>query len=76
MILKLFLNIQMIWMIFKKILKNTIPKKPRKVLMVFDDMITDLLSNKQLNSVVTELYIRSRKLNIPLVFVIQHDFSY
>ena len=63
-------------MIFKKILKNTIPKKPRKVLMVFDDMITDLLSNKQLNSVVTELYIRSRKLNIPLVFVIQHDFSY
>ena len=40
------------------------PNKKRKILIVFDDMIADTLSNKKLNSVVTELFSRSRKLNI------------
>ena len=39
----------------------------RKILTVFDDMIADMLSNKKLNPLVTELYIRGRKLNISLV---------
>ena len=39
----------------------------RKILIVFDDMIADMLSNKKLNPLVTELYIRGRKLNISLV---------
>ena len=38
-------------------------------------MIADLLSNKKLNPVVTELFIRGRKLNISLVFVTQSYFS-
>ena len=47
------------------------PSKKRKILIVFDDMIADMLSNKKLNPIVTELFIRGRKLNISLVFVIQ-----
>ena len=40
--------------------------KERKILIVFDDMIADM--NKKLDSIVTELFIRGRKLNISLVF--------
>ena len=36
------------------------PNKKRKILIVFDDMIADMLSNKKLNLIVTELFIRSR----------------
>ena len=36
--------------------------KKLKILIVFDDMIADMLSNKNLNSIVTELFIRSREL--------------
>ena len=45
------------------------PNKKRKILIVFDDMIAHMLSNKKLNSVVTELFIRGRKLNTSLVFI-------
>ena len=45
--------------------------KERKILIVFDDMIADMINNKKLNSVVTELFIRGRKLNISLVFITQ-----
>ena len=38
--------------------------KENKVLIVFDDMIADMISNKKLNSIVTELFIRCGKLNI------------
>ena len=37
--------------------------------MFFDDMIAGMLSNKKLNKIVTELFIRGRKLNISLVFI-------
>ena len=40
------------------------PGKKRKVLIVFDDMIADMINNKKLNHIVTELFIRERKLNI------------
>ena len=43
--------------------------KERKILIVFDDMIADMINNKKLNSIVTELFIRGRKLNISLVFI-------
>ena len=39
------------------------------MLIVFDYMIVDLLINKNLNLIVTELFIRGRKLNIPVVFI-------
>ena len=43
--------------------------KERKTLIAFDDMIADMINNKKLNSIVTELFIRGRKLNISLVFI-------
>ena len=49
--------------------------KKRKILIVFDDMIADMLSNKKLNPIVTELFIRGRKLNISLVFIAQCYFA-
>ena len=48
--------------------------KERKMLIVFD-MITDMINNKKLNSIVTELFIRGRKLNISLVFITQSYFK-
>ena len=45
------------------------PDKENKILIVFDDMIADMIHNKKLNSIVTELFIRGRKLNISLVFI-------
>ena len=49
--------------------------KERKILIVFDDMIADMINNKKLNSIVTELFIRGRKLNISLVFITQSYFK-
>ena len=50
-------------------------KKTRKILNVFDDMISDILSNKNLNPIVTELSIRERKLNISLALITQSYFT-
>ena len=43
--------------------------------MVFDDMIDDMIRNKKPNSIVTELFIRGRELNISLVFITQSYFK-
>ena len=43
------------------------PDKENKILIVFDDMVADMIQNKKLNSIVTELVIRGRKSNISLV---------
>ena len=51
------------------------PGKKRKILIVFDDMIADIINNKKLNPVVTELFIRGRKLNISIVFITQSYFK-
>ena len=51
------------------------PDKENKILIVFDDMIADMIINKKLNSIVTELFIRDRKLNISLVFITQSYFK-
>ena len=51
------------------------PNKENKILTVFDDMIADMAYNKKLNSIITELFIRSRKLNISLVFITQSYFK-
>ena len=49
--------------------------KERRILIVFDDAIADMINNKKLNSIVTDLFIRSRKLYIPLVFITQSYFK-
>ena len=41
----------------------------------FDDMIADMINNKRLNPVVTELFITGRKLNISVVFIAQSYFK-
>ena len=51
------------------------PYKENKILIVFDDMIADMIHNKKLNSIVTELFIRGRKLNISLGFITQSYFK-
>ena len=45
------------------------PNKKRKKLIIFDGMIADMLSNRKLNPLVTELFIRDRKLRISIVFI-------
>ena len=59
--------------IYKKIEEYN-PNKKHKTLIVFDDMIADMLSNKKLNPIVTEFFIRGRKLNIFFVFITQYYF--
>ena len=47
----------------------------RKILIAFDDMIAGIMSNKKFQAMIKELFIRSRKLNISLVFITQPYFS-
>ena len=54
---------------------NYNPKRKRKILIVFDDMIADIMTNKKFQSLIKELFIRCRKLNISLVFITQSYFS-
>ena len=49
--------------------------KENKILIVFDDIIADMIHNKMLDPIVTELFIRGRKLNISLVCVTQSYFK-
>ena len=51
------------------------PDKENSKLMVFDDMIVGMIHNKKLNSIVTELFIRERKLDISVVFITQSYFK-
>ena len=47
----------------------------KTLINTFHDMIADMINNKKLNSIVTELFIRGRKLNISLVFITQSYFK-
>ena len=60
--------------VYKNIDEYNIDKE-RKILIVFDDMIVDIINNKKLNSIVAELFIRGRKLNISLIFITQSYFK-
>ena len=53
----------------------TILIKKNRILKAFDDMIADMINNKKLKSIVTELFIRGGKLNISLVFITQSYFK-
>ena len=52
-----------------KIIEEYNPGKKHKILILFYDIIADMLRNKKLNSIVTELFIRGRKLTISLFFI-------
>ena len=49
-------------------------KRKRKVLIVFDDTISHVMSDKKAQSLLKELFIRCRKVNISLVFITQSYF--
>ena len=51
------------------------PHRNRKIFIVFDDMIADIMTNKKIQAIIKELFIRCRKLNISLVFITQTYFS-
>ena len=53
--------------VYKNIDEYNVDKE--KILIVFDDMIADMIHNKKLNSIVTKLFITGKKLNISLVFI-------
>ena len=60
---------------FDKNIDNYNPDKENKILIVFDDMITDMINNKKLSSIVTESFIRDRKLNISFILITQPYFK-
>ena len=51
------------------------PNRNCKILISLDDMIAYLLINKKLNSIVTEIFVKGRKLKISLVFITQSYFA-
>ena len=64
------------------ILPNILPniedynkKRKRKILIVFDDMISHVMSDKKAQKILKDLFIRCRKLNISLCFLTQSYFS-
>ena len=58
-----------------KILIIITQEEKKKNLIVFDDMIADIMTNKKFQAIIKELFIRCRKLNISLVFITQPHFS-
>ena len=60
--------------VYKNIEDYSLGKK-RKILIVFDDMVADMINNKKLNPVVTELFVRGRKIGISIVFITQSYFK-
>ena len=52
------------------------PSRKRKILIVFDDMIADIMSNKKFQAIIKELFIRCRKLNISLFLSHSHIFMF
>lgn len=68
MIPNLLMNIRTVFITLMKI-KNTIQIIKREILILFDDMTSDIFHKKNLQPVVTELFFRARKLDISLVFI-------
>ena len=75
MILKIFMNSTNGMDDICKNIEEFNSNKKRKILIAFDDMIADMFSNKKLNPMVTELFIRGAKLHITLAFIAQPCFA-
>ena len=68
------LNIQTLWIMFATILMIT-TQKERKILIVSDDMIADIMTNRKFQATSKELFIRCRKLNVSLILITQSYFK-
>ena len=64
----------MLWIMFAIILIVSIQRET-KILILFDDMIADIMTNKKFQAIIKEVIIRCRKLNISLAFITQSYFS-
>ena len=51
------------------------PSRKRNILIIFDDMIADIMNSKKFQAIIKDLFIRCRKLNISLIFITQSYFS-
>ena len=60
--------------VYKNIVEYN-PGKKHKIIIVLDDMVADMINNKKLNPVITELFIRGRNSNISIVFITQSYFK-
>ena len=60
---------------FTKNIDEYNPDKGNKILIVFDDMIVDMIHNKKINSIVTELFIRGRKIFL-LFLLLNHTLNF
>ena len=76
MIQKHLQSFQHIWMMFTVILLIEIQIQKRKVLVVFDDIIANIMINKKFRSIIKELFIRCTKLNMPLISCIYHTILF
>ena len=61
--------------VYNNTIKYYNPNKKRKILIVFDDIIADMINNKKFNPVVIELFIKGRKLGISIFFITQSYFK-
>ena len=69
------LSLQRLWMTRMRILMITTQKRKAKTLIMFDDLIADIMANKKFQAITKELFTRCTKLNILLVFITQCYFS-
>ena len=69
------LSVQILWVMFMRILMITNPNRKRKILTVFNDMNAKNMANKIFKAIIKEIFIRCRKLIISLVFVTHSYFS-
>ena len=76
MIQKHLQSFQHIWMMFTVILLIEIQIQKRKVLVVFDDIIANIMINKKFRSIIKELFIRCTKLNMSLISCIYHTILF
>ena len=60
--------------VYEKI-NNYKPSRKRRILIVFDDIIADIMTNKRFQAIIKEMFITCRKLNISLVFITQSYFN-
>ena len=73
--LKAFISVKILWMMFIENIDEYNPNGRREIVIVFDDMIADIVTNKKFQAIIKELFVRCRKLNISLAFIAQSYFS-
>ena len=69
------LSVQIPWIMFTRILMIRNPNRKRKILTTFNDLNAKNMANKIFKAIIKEIFIRRKKLNVLLVFVMQSYFS-